>query len=180
MIELELNKVLKESNYRNNKNFNQNQLNRIFAVVEEVGECCQSAKVRIMDNKNLTIELPNKTNLPLTTGDNVWIYYWKDIGSGYIALNNTSKYSNILSSIELGSVTITIPEDYSLLSKHTYVSCSIPHSSKAKIFTEQKKGEFYQIISKMTDNNSIFISVWSTNSKALSKDTVVIDYLIIG
>ena len=52
----------------------------------------QYAMVRIMGYENLQIVLPNKTNAPLETDDNVWVYFWNNISSGYIALNNdTSK-----------------------------------------------------------------------------------------
>ena len=188
---MELNSVLKESNYRNNKALNQNQLNRVSAVVDEVGECSKTAKVRIMGNENLIIELPNKSNLPLAKNDNVWVYYWKDIGSGYIALNNTIGLNNILSSIEVGTAYVNIPENYSsALYIYDTQPCKISHSSSAKVFTEIKKSIIngggsesiynYYSIGNITESGNLKISIGHTSSMEWKNDKITIDYLIIG
>lgn len=103
---MDLNNYLKENKF---KNKDTNKLNRVSAtIVEAVLEVdengneiplkyngkevsvdnVQYAMVRIMGYKNLQIVLPNKTNAPLETNNNVWVYFWNNISSGYIALNN--------------------------------------------------------------------------------------------
>ena len=102
---MELNNYLKENKFKNKET---NKLNRVSAKVIEVDEedknlftyngktvevdNIEYALVKIMGYENLQIVLPNKTNAPLETGNNVWVYFWNNISSGYIALNNdTSK-----------------------------------------------------------------------------------------
>ena len=101
---MDLNNYLKENKF---KHKDKNTLNRVPATVIDVVsdadgnqipltyngkevsvDNVQYAMVRIMGYENLQIVLPNKTNAPLETNNNVWVYFWNNISSGYIALNN--------------------------------------------------------------------------------------------
>lgn len=103
---MDLNNYLKENKF---KHKDKNTLNRVPATVIDVVydydadknqipltyngkevkvDNVQYAMVRIMGYENLQIVLPNKTNAPLETDNNVWVYFWNNISSGYIALNN--------------------------------------------------------------------------------------------
>lgn len=77
------------SAYINKESKGIDSMKRISGVVKEVYkdqyETVVKAKVQILQ-KNVT--LLNKTGETLAVGDNVWVHYWNDITSGYIAIRN--------------------------------------------------------------------------------------------
>ena len=68
------------------------------------------ARVEVLGYENLPMVLPNRTNTVLANEDEVWIYYWGDISSGYIFSNNLAQGGSIsfldfLSNMEAGTHT---------------------------------------------------------------------------
>lgn len=77
-----LNKLIK-SQVNNNE-----QLKRIGGVIVSVLEDYSKATVKLNNNINTEVELLNCTGNKLVEGDFVWVHYWGNITSGYIAIKN--------------------------------------------------------------------------------------------
>lgn len=68
------------------------------------------ARVEVLGYENLPIVLPNRTNTVLANEDEVWVYYWGDVSSGYIFSNNLAQGGSIsfldfMSNMEVGAHT---------------------------------------------------------------------------
>ena len=214
---MDLNNYLKENKF---KNKDTNKLNRVSAtIVEAVLEVDENgneiplkyngntikvdnikyAMARIMGYENLQLVLPNRTNAPLKFGDNVWIYYWKDVSSGYIALNNTNSpeqtFSNMMdlfNRVHLGTIkTLVNGEEIQLW--HVEIS-NLGYNPSAVIASIRTQGNFTEaeiesslqgksISNKLgvysyIDNDKIIFHIYNSTG-ILDKKNYYIDYIAI-
>lgn len=71
---------------QNAKNKDVETLKRILGKVEKYVVQTQQAVVSLPTLHDSTISVPNKSGDYVSVGDYVWIYYWSQINSGYIAV----------------------------------------------------------------------------------------------
>lgn len=95
------------------------------------------AVVRIFGKDNLDIVLPNKSGSMLSYGDDVWVHYWSNIASGYIALNNMSDNNfnaiSFINNIEVGRTTFN--SNGTTNSSRVFINYQKPHSNP-KVFVQ--------------------------------------------
>lgn len=95
-------------------------LKRIAGIVTNVTQGSVSATVSILGS-TASISLLNKTCQILEVGDHVWVYYWKSVTDGYIAIKNVDgEYKGGAGDIIIDNAFVLREGSHEYITTHSY------------------------------------------------------------
>ena len=142
------------------------------------------ARVEVLGYENLPMVLPNRTNTVLANEDEVWIYYWGDISSGYIFSNNIVQSGSIsfldfMSNMEVGTHTQYIEGQTGVTAQSFSFPMQKIHKNPVVFVSILRNGHNAFAYNVTYENGNIKVYLNGLDGSVISTGDYTVHYLII-
>lgn len=142
------------------------------------------ARVEVLGYENLPMVLPNRTNTVLANEDEVWIYYWGDISSGYIFSNNLAQGGSIsfldfMSNMEAGTHTQHIQGETGVTAQSFSFPMQKIHKNPVVFVSILRNGHNAFAYNVTYESGNIKVYLKSLDGSVISTGDYIVHYLII-